>query len=214
MAVVQRERRAERAADRRHQRLAPTDDEAGAVLIEVRDHVRREELAPLVPALAVQAEEVARLQRPQIFQGGQPLHITMANSHFSDGGQRPNLTGTKARSHFSEHDVAKNNYWLGGNESMFNSDAFSDPGDNNLGNTPRFKDDLRGDSIKDLDFSIIKNFTIHEGHVVQVRVESFNLTNTPQFNDPNTGWGTGSFGFVNGQVNSPRQLQFGVHYAF
>jgi len=148
------------------------------------------------------------------YQGGQPLHITMANSHFSDGGQRPNLTGLKPRTRYSEHEVAKNNYWFGGNESMFNSDAFSDPGDNNLGNTPRFDNDLRGDSIKDLDFSIIKNFTIHEGHVVQIRVESFNLTNTPQFNDPNNGWGSGSFGFVSGQVNSPRQLQFGVHYAF
>ena len=111
------------------------------------------------------------------YQGGQPLHINMANSHFSDGGQRPNLTGLNPRTRYSEHEVAKNNYWLGGSESMFNSDAFSDPGDNNLGNTPRFDNDLRGDSIKDLDFSIIKNFTVHEGHVVQLRVESFNLTN-------------------------------------
>jgi hypothetical protein len=34
---------------------------------------------------------------------------------------------------------------------------------------------------------------------MQLRLESFNTTNTPQFSNPNTGWGT-NFGYITGTI--------------
>jgi len=40
----------------------------------------------------------------------------------------------------------------------FNLAAFSDPGDQKAGNSPRYISDLRSDGIRNIDFSIFKNF--------------------------------------------------------
>ena len=146
------------------------------------------------------------------YQSGEPIDVSQGNGRLAFGNQRPNVSGNP-RSKYTMHDLAWDNL-RAGTESFFNVSAFSNPGDQIPGNSPRFNNALRGDSIRDLDFSVSKNFAIKEGDNLEVRVESFNLTNSPQFADPNSSFQGGSFGTVSGQVNSPRQLQFGTRFTF
>lgn len=61
------------------------------------------------------------------------------------------------------------------------------------------------------DFSIFKDFTIHESIKVQFRAESFNLTNSVWFAAPNTTVTSTSFGTVSpSQANDPRNVQLAL----
>ncbi len=73
---------------------------------------------------------------------------------------------------------------------------------------------LRSDPTKDVDFSMLKNFTIGDRFVVQPRFDAFNAFNRVQFKNANTNPKAGSFGEVTGQLNSNRQLQAGIHILF
>lgn len=73
---------------------------------------------------------------------------------------------------------------------------------------------LRSDGNNNFDFSILKNFTIGEHVVVQPRVDAFNALNHVQFNSANVSPTASSFGEVTTQLNSPRQLQGGIHILF
>ena len=140
-------------------------------------------------------------------QTGLPLNVNMASGRLADGNQRPNVNANP-RSSLSVHDIAA------GRGNYFNLSAFSDPGDQINGNAPRFDTRLRGDGIRRIDLSVFKNLLFGERHNLQLRVESFNLTNTPRFCDPNTGFGDPNFGTISGQCNSPRQVQFGARFLF
>jgi hypothetical protein len=75
-------------------------------------------------------------------------------------------------------------------------------------------------NIRDLrpvnvDFSIFKQFPIRERLNVQLRVESFNLTNTPWFGGPNLTVGGAAFGIVTpAQANDPRNVQLALRVSF
>ncbi len=143
------------------------------------------------------------------YQTGLPLNVVMTSGRIADGFQRPNVTGN-ARSQYSIQQVVSS----GGVLNYFNVAAFSDPGDQIDGNEPRFNNALRGDSIRDLDFSLFKNFQYHERFKMELRAEFFNFTNTPRFLDPGTSFPSGNFGTITGQGNSPRQAQMGARFTF
>ena len=143
------------------------------------------------------------------FQSGLPINVSMASGRLADGNQRPNVTGNP-RSPFSIQQVVSSN----GADNFFNVDAFSDPGDQIAGNEPRFNTLLRGDSLRDLDFSVFKNFAYRERFKLQLRAEFFNFTNTPRFQDPNTSFPGTNFGVITSQGNSPRQAQMGARFTF
>jgi hypothetical protein len=66
-----------------------------------------------------------------------------------------------------------------------------------------------------LDFSLFKTFTLPARMRVQLRLESFNLFNTPWFGAPNTIVTNAAFGVVTPtQVNDPRNIQIGVRFMF
>ena len=90
---------------------------------------------------------------------------------------------------------------------------------------------LTGPGVFVIDFSALKNFNFGSNYL-QLRIEAFNLLNTPNFGDPNTNlgqsnWnaagnnriptaGGGAFGTINsirGTVPM-RQLQFALKYVF
>ncbi len=73
---------------------------------------------------------------------------------------------------------------------------------------------LRGDGIRDLDFSFFKNFQYRERFKLQLRAEFFNFTNTPRFTDPGTSYPSGNFGVISSQGNSPRQAQLSARFTF
>jgi len=143
------------------------------------------------------------------YQTGLPMDIYMTSGTVADGTQRPNLTGDP-RSQYSLQQVVSSNGAL----NYFNVAAFSNPGDQVDGTSPRFINALRGDSLRDLDFSIFKNFTFRERFKLQLRGEFFNFTNTPRFVDPDSGFGDTNFGVFSSQANQPRQAQLGAHFTF
>jgi hypothetical protein len=141
------------------------------------------------------------------WQSGQPLNTGMANSRLADGFQRPNVTGNP-RSTFSIQQV------VDGKGSLINASAYSDPGDQQPGNAPRYDPRIRGDGIRNVDASVFKNFKLRESMVLQFRGEFINFTNTPRFNNPNTSIGSPTLGTIYGQYNNPRRIQLGVRATF
>ena len=70
------------------------------------------------------------------------------------------------------------------------------------------------DGQKNVDFSVVKFFPIHESINLQFRSEFFNLFNRVQFGMPNTSVGSGSFGRIFSSYNIPRVIQFGLKLSF
>jgi len=60
----------------------------------------------------------------------------------------------------------------------------------------------------------MKSFVIREGMSLQVRWETFNVTNTPTLADPNTNIESPDFGKIRGATSTPRQMQFALRLAF
>jgi hypothetical protein len=140
-------------------------------------------------------------------QSGQPLNTAMANNRLADGVQRPNVSGNP-RTNFSIKDV------VDGKGLFANPSAYSDPGDQIPGNAPRYDPRLRGDGIRNLDASVFKDFKLRESMMLQFRGEFINFTNTPRFANPNTSFGSPTFGQIFGQYNQPRRIQLGVRFTF
>jgi len=89
------------------------------------------------------------------------------------------------------------------------------------GDAPRYFSKIRADGIHNIDLSLMKQFTVHEGMTLQVRAEAFNFTNTPRFAFPSLGWAPGApgengstFGQVTATANQPRRMQLGVRFQF
>jgi len=99
-------------------------------------------------------------------------------------------------------------------QQWFDTTAFAQPAAFTFGNAPRTLPDVRSDSLKNVDFSLFKEFPFLEHNTVQLRAESFNGFNTPQFGVPGTVLGASDFGVVNTQANNPRQIQFGLRVIF
>ena len=144
-------------------------------------------------------------------QSGQPLAIGMVNPRIMDGNQRPNVVCDPIAG-ITSHKAASTG------QPFLNIDCFADPGDQQAGDAPRYFSNLRGDGVHNLDISLSKDFTPHEGMTLQVRAEFFNFTNTPRFAFPDTLWGLTNdhFGVVDSTAegSNPRRMQVGVRFEF
>jgi hypothetical protein len=98
----------------------------------------------------------------------------------------------------------------------FNTAAFTAPAPFTYGNVSRTLPDISSGTVKNLDFSLFKNFSYHETYKLQFRAEAFNLTNTPTFDTPGTTYGTPTFGTVTATAffPHPRVVQFGLRMQF
>lgn len=113
-----------------------------------------------------------------------------------------------------------------GPNGYFNPAAFSQPGQilNAAGKPITLFGDLArragvGPGTRNLDFSLFRNFLIHEHVNLQFRAEAFNLTNTPLFflpaaNTPALTIGNPVFGRLNASSATGRQIQFGLKLYF
>jgi hypothetical protein len=102
---------------------------------------------------------------------------------------------------------------------QFNIAAFSVPKAGTVGNAGR--NILRGPAAFNTDFSLFKNFKVREGHSLQFRAETFNLFNTPEYNQPGASLASpATFGrslstiTTIGGFASNRQMQFALRYGF
>jgi hypothetical protein len=97
---------------------------------------------------------------------------------------------------------------VGRGSLWFDTSKFSAPAPNTFGNVGR--NILTGPGFVNLDLSVFRRFQMGERVDFEVRVESFNVTNTPHFNNPSATFGGAGFGEVTTAIQDQRQFQFGA----
>ena len=142
-------------------------------------------------------------------QSGIPLAVTQAtnfNAFAGFGTQRPNRVGDPTLPS-SERTRAR---W-------FNTDAFAIAPQFTLGSSSR--NPVRGPGYANVDLAIARRFAVPGrvtgGHrtSLEIRVEAFNLTNTPPLGAPNTAAGSPGFGAIT-SAGDPRVLQLAAKVSF
>ncbi len=137
------------------------------------------------------------------------------------GGQPTTVTCPVATSEFGcfANTVPGQNLYAGPHnyKQWLNPAAFAQPpiataiGETNyavLGGSPQ---QVRGPSFKNVDASILKNFTFKDSLRLQFRAEAFNLTNTTQFGQPTQlNFTTSNFSQINSQRNPNRVMQLAL----
>ena len=73
---------------------------------------------------------------------------------------------------------------------------------------------LRGPGYGNLDVSLLRTFRITEGTTLDFRVDAFNFTNTPHFNNPNSNMSGGRFMVITSALQDQRQFRFGLRLGF
>jgi hypothetical protein len=104
---------------------------------------------------------------------------------------------------------------VGTHTTWFDPSAFAQPAAGTFGSVGRNM--FSGPGMFNLDASIFRKFTITERLAAELRVESFNFTNTPKFNNPNGDITSPNFGKVTGAQgapNGPREFQIGLKVLF
>ena len=137
-----------------------------------------------------------------MLQSGYPLSVTQPNNNSVIGTnhQRPNATGLSPAVDASFE--KRIDGWL-------NPSAFALAPQYTFGNLSRTFG-MRGPGTANFDLSVFKTFSVTEKIKAQFRAESLNVTNTPQFNGPNTTFTSSSFGVITSQANYPRLIQIGL----
>jgi hypothetical protein len=150
------------------------------------------------------------------FQTGSPFGVTVLNGardvkgdNSADATLYANLVGNP--DHPSRGAPA-----LGGRRGLLwtNEDAFESPAPFTLGNAGRKVPGTLGPGTPHIfNIALAKNIDITEGFRAQLRWETFNSFNTPEFNNPRDQVGQSGFGVVNAG-NSHREMQFGLKLYF
>jgi len=136
-------------------------------------------------------------------QSGMPLSVTQSGGLIWDGTQRPNLVGDPSTSGSIQSRL----------DNYFNATAFSQPAPDVPGTTPRTLS-YRGPAITIFDAVLMKDIPIRAGQRFELRIEAQNVLNHPVFGDPNTSFGSTSFGQITGTKIGPRQMMMGFKYHF
>ena len=136
-------------------------------------------------------------------ESGEPNTVTAqtnTTNSFSAGSLRPNMSGNP--------NLPKNSRNV---KAWFNESVFSQPAALQFGNEGAGV--VRSPGYMDVDFSLIRQFRLNEGMQMEVRAESFNTFNHPNFGAPGTVFGSAAFGTITSEVQ-PRQLQVGARFTF
>ena len=102
--------------------------------------------------------------------------------------------------------------------TWFDTSVFAAPAANTFGNVGR--NAFSGPGFFNLDASLFRRVKMSERFTLEVRAESFNFTNTPQYPNPDGGFGNATFGQItNAGIGSSadggsRNIQFGLRLLF
>ena len=136
-------------------------------------------------------------------QSGLPLAVTQVtnfNAFAGFGTQRPNRIASPEMP-ASQRTTSQ----------FFNTAAFTVAPQFTLGNSSR--NPVRGPAYRNADLALIKRIFFAEETHLELRLEAFNLTNTPPLGAPNTLLGSPGFGSIT-SAGDPRVLQLGVKFGF
>jgi hypothetical protein len=140
------------------------------------------------------------------YETGPPVNVTLGGKDIANTGyagisvQRPNVIGNP---NAGPHNISQ---W-------FNTQAFSTPAQGTYGDSRPFT--IHSDALRKTDLSIYKRFFTVEQQTLDLRLEAFNLPNTPSFASPKVNeQAQGSFGTVTGVSVNARQLQLALRYTF
>ena len=87
------------------------------------------------------------------------------------------------------------------------------PDDTDFGNSGVGQ--VRGPGQRNMDFAMEKSLPVSEAQNIHMRVELFNLSNTPNFANPQNILNTGeAFGKITAKSNNPRIIQLALKYQF
>ena len=138
--------------------------------------------------------------------GSQFREAPLQNPVLWEGAQRPNLAGDPSVSGTVESKL--NNY--------VNAAMFSRPAADTFGNMPRTISTYRSPALKNADAAIFKNIHLTEQKYFQLRLEGFNVTNTPTFATPHLSYGASNFGVIDNYAGGrgPRELQVAAKFYF
>jgi hypothetical protein len=145
------------------------------------------------------------------FDNGQPISIgvTGATSPWGYAASYPDMEARLRRNPKSE--------WLTEGYFANAAQALIVPPPYSIGNASRVQPNLRVPGTSNATLAIFKDIPLNkmrEGSKLQFRMEAFNALNHPQFGGIGTTFGTGTFGDVTAQVNTPRQVQMGLQLYF
>ncbi len=93
----------------------------------------------------------------------------------------------------------------------FNTAAFAVPAPNTFGDARRNM--LRGPAWRDVDFSLGKTFWIPDRYHLEIRADTFDAFNNPNFAQPSASVGVAGGGVIT-SANTSRQLQLGARFTF
>ncbi len=100
----------------------------------------------------------------------------------------------------------------GPGQKFFDPASFAIPAQNTLGNAGR--NIIRGPAFNNFDAALHRDIRIRERMSATLRIESFNFTNTPHYNNPNANAQSPQFGEINGAEQDQRQFQIGLTLRF
>jgi hypothetical protein len=133
---------------------------------------------------------------------GTPMTFSYSSSGLNAPGnsQRANISGTP---------VVLGN--IGPGQQWLDKSVFSIPATATFGNAGR--NTFSGPGFWNLDMSLIKRFVLSERFKSELRLETFNLTNTPHFNNPSSALDSTAFGQITSAFGE-RQVQLGFKLVF
>ncbi len=136
-------------------------------------------------------------------QSGVPIAVTQAtnqNAFAGFGTQRPNLVGDPV---LSANDRSP--------AQWFDTAAFAAAPQFTLGSASR--NPVRGPSYRNLDLALMRQVPLGAGAALELRLEAFNVTNTPPLGAPNGVFGSAAFGTIT-TAGDPRVLQLAIKFLF
>jgi hypothetical protein len=151
------------------------------------------------------------------FDDGQPMSLGEVGGGLAlpGYGQRPDLVGQLHKNPRSKWFCSGPGcgYFSNQGSTTEPTDVAVLPANYTIGNAPRDLDSPRVPGTSTGALSLFKEIDmtkVREGARAELRLESFNALNHPQFCGPNTSVNGGSFGEITCQANSPREVQLAL----
>ena len=140
---------------------------------------------------------------------GGPFTVTASGSSL-------NMPGNLQTADLVKSTVEKLGF-VGDDGTFFDTTAFSRPSGARFGNVGR--NTVRGPGVFNTDLSLYRSFKVKEKLDIQFRAESFNLTNTPHFSNPNGNANSSNFGRIlstssSSALGRSREFRFGLRLGF